>query len=99
MTFDHQMLERIERQKFAEALANPVDSVIMPARIEKQIDFLEMPRKWKATPTMIECWIVGQLKEAGMPVEGTLFFRGLTTGKLTAYDSPETGMRHFIWEA
>lgn len=99
MTYDHAMSEKVERQKFTEALANPVDYMVMPARIEKQIDFLDIPGKWTATPSMIECWIVGQLKEAGMPIEGTLIFRGLTTGTLTAFDCPETGMRHFIWKA
>lgn len=52
--------------------------------IRVDIDVLEI--KDIAKPQAIECYVLGQLRDAGIPVLGLLFFRGVKHGRLTRCD-------------
>jgi len=65
-------------------------------RIEKDIDLNKFPHDFNCA--MIEPRIIAQLKDAGIPIDGVLAYRGVKRGRLTAYDSKtRPGIRHFIW--
>ena len=72
----------------------------MPKRIEITIFVDEYPADWSMTPAMWETWVVNKLKDAGVPVEGKLTFRGIKSGVLTKIDDPKDfGATKYIWEA
>ena len=71
----------------------------MAERIELTIYISEYPDGWDLSPAMWECWLVGKLKDAGVPVEGTLVFRRIKSGTLTRFDDPtDFGATKYIWE-
>jgi hypothetical protein len=57
--------------------------------IQVEINIDDYPHGLGLTPAMWESWVVGKLKEAGVPVEGTLTFNGIKSGILSRFDNPE----------
>ena len=71
----------------------------MAERIEVIININNYPEDWSMSPAMWECWLVGKLKDAGVPVEGKLVFRGVKQGTLTRLeDQTDFGVIKYIWE-
>jgi hypothetical protein len=72
----------------------------MAERIELTVRISEYPEEWSVSPAMWECWLVGKLKEAGVPVDGKLIFRGIKSGTLTRFDDPKDfGATKYVWES
>jgi hypothetical protein len=66
--------------------------------IRCRITVHDFPLEWKMTPAVWEGWIVGKLKEAGVPVKGTLLFRGIKSGTLRSfYDQNDFGTVIYEW--
>jgi hypothetical protein len=70
----------------------------MAERIEVKIRIEDYPDGWVANPAMLEAWVVGKLKDAGVPVEGTLVFRGIKEGTLHRLDDPKDfDVTKYVW--
>lgn len=66
--------------------------------IEVTIRASEYQDDWGLTQVSYECWIVGKLKEAGVPVYGNLIFRGIKSGTITRYNDPtDFNKCKYIW--
>lgn len=57
----------------------------------------DYPIHWPLSPAMWECWVVGKLKEAGIPIEGTFIYRGIKSGTLVHFEDM-TDCGAFIYE-
>lgn len=80
-------------------LGRQVDFIVMAERIELTIHISDYPDNWRVSPALWECWIVGKLKDAGIPVEGKLVFRGIKRGSLTQLCDPKDfGASKYVWE-
>jgi hypothetical protein len=67
-------------------------------KITVKINSYDYPEDWALTPVLYEMWIVGKLKDAGIPIRGTILFRGLERGILTRTDDPEDfGQATYTW--
>jgi len=60
-----------------------------PLECEVRLRVQDYPNDWDMSPAMWECWIVGKLKEAGVPVIGTLTLNGIKSGTLHRFDDPK----------
>lgn len=56
--------------------------------VKCRIHVSDFPDDWDMTPGFWESWVIGKLKEAGVPVIGTLKFSGIKSGKLRRLDDP-----------
>lgn len=69
-------------------------------RIKLTINLHEYPEGWDLSSAMWECWILGKLRDAGVPVKGMLKFNGIESGTLIRFDQPEDfGVTTFVWES
>ncbi len=66
-------------------------------KVRVVINMTDYPINLPLEPAMWECWVVGKLKEAGVPVKGALVFGGLESGTLTRFDDP-TDFGATVWE-
>lgn len=81
----------------AQAAEAPDSAVPLARRVRLVLRMSEYPADWPLEPHMWECWVVGKLKKAGVPVKGHLVFRGIESGTLTRFDDP-TDFDATIWE-
>lgn len=71
----------------------------MTDKIELTVYVSDYPDGWNMSPAMLECWLVGKLKDAGVPVDGELVFRGIKAGTITRFDDPkDLGATKYVWE-
>ena len=64
--------------------------------VEYSVD--DYPKDWELTPALWERWIVGKLKDAGVPIKGVLKFSGLESGTLLRLDDPaDFGRAKWVW--
>lgn len=69
-------------------------------RIKVSYSISDYPKDWSLEPHLWEMWIVGKLKEAGVPVKGKLRFSGIKSGTLFSLDDPKDfGKATYIWES
>ena len=47
---------------------------------------------------LIEPFLIGRLQAAGIPIEGAILFGGVTTGKLTCWESISDKTINYMWE-
>ena len=66
--------------------------------IEVKINPADYPLDWHLTDSGYEMWVVGQLRDAGIPVDGFLTFRGVKEGTLTRHKDFETDFDIYRWE-
>ncbi len=72
----------------------------MTERIEVAIQVKDYPDNWMLTPSMWECFVVGKLRDAGVPIKGLLKYRGVEKGTITRFDDPKDfGATKYIWSA
>ena len=72
----------------------------MTKQIEVNVRLSEYRDNWDLTPAMHECWIVGKLRDAGVPVDGKLVFNGIKSGKITRLDDPaDFGVTKYVWRS
>ena len=72
-------------------------AVPLDRKVRLVLRMSEYPIEWPLEPNMWKCWVVGKLKKAGVPVKGTLVFKGIESGTLTSFDDP-TDFDATIWE-
>ena len=66
--------------------------------IRCRISASDYPLECSLTQAMWECWIVGKLKEAGVPIIGILVFRGIKSGTLRRFNDPvDFGATIYEW--
>lgn len=46
----------------------------------------------------IEAFLMGKLSAAGIPVEGIILFGGVSTGRLTCWESLSDKKVNYLWE-
>ena len=64
--------------------------------VEYSVD--DYPKDWELTSVLWERWIVGKLKDAGVPFKGVLKFSGLESGTLLRLDDPaDFGRAKWVW--
>ena len=71
--------------------SNPAVGCALERRVRVVLKTSEYP------PAVWETWVVGKLKDAGVPIKGTLVFGGIESGTLTRFDDP-TDFGATIWE-
>ena len=57
----------------------------------------EYPMHLPLEPMAWEIWVIGKLKDAGVPIKGTLVFEEIESGTLTRFDDP-ADFDATIWE-
>lgn len=67
----------------------------MSERIEVRIDYRVMQ---EMRPIEQEMLLIQRLKDAGIPVIGTMVFQGVNRGTIRAYVDLEEWCRVYIWE-
>ena len=67
--------------------------------IKVKVNALDYPDVWRLTPVMWECWVVGKLRDAGIPVKGFLVFGGVKRGVLSRFDdAKDFGGSTYVWK-
>ena len=67
-------------------------------KIVVKLNVHDYPKDWPLEPHLWEMWIVGKLKDAGIPIKGVLKFSGLSSGALYRLDDPaDFGMVSYTW--
>ena len=69
--------------------ASPPLGVRFERRVRVVINMFDYPEKWPLTQSAFEMWVIGKLKNAGIPIKGTLVFRGLERGSIARFDDVE----------
>lgn len=64
-------------------------------RIEVEINPLDYQGPY--SDACFEAWCIGKLKNAGIPINGVLVFKGIKEGVLARCDNPESRNMRFIW--
>lgn len=69
-------------------------------RIEVELDPIQdYPQNLLMSSPLFEAWCIHKLKSAGIPIKGTLVFRGLESGLLTRHeDFNRPHIIHFTWQ-
>lgn len=68
----------------------------MKDQIEVEINVTESMKV--RNPSVWEGYVVGKLKEAGIPIKGTLLYAGLESGTLHRLDDPcDFGKYKYVW--
>lgn len=67
-------------------------------KVRCRVHVSDFPKDWDMSPALWECWLIGKLKEAGVPVKGKLTFRGIEGGTLSRFDDPsDFGATIYEW--
>jgi hypothetical protein len=70
------------------ARAGQVGGEVKAEPIEVRFNVNDYPPDMPFNHPMWEMWVVGKLKEAGIPVDGTFLYRGIKSGTLSRMDDP-----------
>ncbi len=76
---------------------DPAVGCALERRVRVVVRTSEYPMHLPLEPAAWESWVVGKLKDAGIPVKGALIFSGIERGTLTRFDDP-TNFDATIWE-
>lgn len=60
-------------------------------------DLVTVARSSYSSAQSLETWLIGKLKEAGMPVKGVLLFDGVERGVLDVWEQLDTQCRIYEW--
>ena len=72
----------------------------MTDRIEVKINVqAEYPKDLPFDSNSYQTWLIGKLKEVGIPIDGTFILKGLKRGRLTRLtDTEDFSTDIYIWE-
>jgi len=76
---------------------DPAVGCPLERRVRVVTNMCDLPDNWPLTQSAFEMWIIRKLKNAGIPIIGTLCFIGIERGTITRFEDMEN-FDSIIWE-